>query len=422
MSEPTLIHLDPTHILLTDNARFSPEVSAEDAEAMRVSILNVGRIMEPVGVIALDKPVKGFTHALRYGFRRVAGAKLANEQGAGVQVPALVLEETDAIGTLREQVEENVARKSLSLMDVAVSAKRMLDAGMSRADVRAVFQKSNAWLNMVMALLDLPKTIQARIHTGNIGIAAAYKLCKAPADKRQSILESAEKDQRAIKAAEEKEESEYAKLEEKIGETEQQLQTVVAELDTTKSAIELAELAAAEAEAFLHTAHDVLEQAKQAKKDAEEGKPKEKAAKAVEKAMKAVKEADAAHKDALKQVEAERKKLTKLEEVKETSKTRAEELKATLAAKRDAPAPKVKRAKVSPTAIDKAAKADGVETKVKLTGPEMRKAIEDLSMVASYTTVAAIGGIIKDCFDGTISEGTMVKRLATLVGDKAAKK
>ena len=70
-------------------------------------------------------------------------------------------------------------------------------------------------------------------------------------------------------------------------------------------------------------------------------------------------------------------------------------------------------------AVMNAAKAEGVDTKVKLTGPEMRKTIEDLSMVASYTTVAAIGGIIKDCFDGTITEGTMVKKLAVLVGDKA---
>lgn len=418
-AEPTLIHLDPSKILLADNARFSPEISREDAESMRASILDVGRIMEPVGVTALDSPVKGFTHQLRYGFRRVAGAALANQDGAGILVPALVLEETDPAGVLKEQVAENVARKSLSLMDIAVSARKMLDAGISRAEVRTTFGRTNAWLNMVLALLDLPKTIQARVHTGNIGIAAAYRLCKAPADKRQAILDAADRDNKTLQEIEEKEEAEYAKIESKIAEAEQTLQKVATDEDIVKAEIDLAQKAMADAEVALHDAHDKLETAKKNAKAAEEGKEQDRAKKALERAMRGVKEADAKFREATKTYETEQKKLKKIEDAKESTKTRAEQLKAELAQKRDAPAPKIKKAKLSPQAVDKAAKAEGVDTKVKLTGPEMRKTIEDLSMVASYTTVAAIGGIIKDCFDGTITEGTMVKKLAVLVGDKA---
>lgn len=422
MSDPTLVYLDPAKILLGDNARFSPEVSQEDAESMRASILNVGRIMEPVGVTVLEKPIKGFTHQLRYGFRRVAGATLANRDGAGILVPALVLEETDPLSSLREQVEENVARKSLSLMDTAVSIKRMLDAGMAKTEVCATFQRSNAWVNMLLGLLDLPKTVQQRIHTGNIGIASAYKLCKAPADKRAAILESADRDNAKLREIEEKEEAEFAKLEEKIAGTDQELQKVATDYDVVKAEIDLAQQALVAKEQALHDAHDKLEAAKTTKKDAEDGKAKEKAQRAVAKASQLVKEADAEFREAQKALDREQKRLLKIEETKESKKSLAEELRRKLAEKREAPPEKVKRAKVSPASVDKAAKEQGVEVKVKLSGPEMRKAIEDLSMVASYPTVAAIGQIIKDCFDGTIVEGTMVKKLAVLVGDKQVKK
>ena len=129
----TLVQLNPDDILMTDKSRYQDSVPADEAEAMRASILAVGRIMEPVGVTRLSPLVDGKHYPLRYGFRRVAGARLANAQGAGVTVPALVLEDADPQGVLREQVTENVVRKSLSLMDTAVAARKMLDAGIERA-------------------------------------------------------------------------------------------------------------------------------------------------------------------------------------------------------------------------------------------------------------------------------------------------
>jgi len=77
--------------------------------------------------------------------------------------------------------------------------------------------------------------------------------------------------------------------------------------------------------------------------------------------------------------------------------------------------------KVSPKAIEKAAKAEGVDgARKKLTGPEMRKCIEDLALVTSYPKVAAIGQAIKECFDSITTDGQMSKKLAAITGELKA--
>lgn len=427
-----VLQLNPAQILREgNNARFSDEVSPAEAEAMKASILEVGRIMVPVGVVALPEPINGFTHRLRFGFRRVAGAVLANEEGAGITVPAIVLDDADTINEIREQVTENVQRKSLSLMDVAASAQRMLKEGMSRQDVRAVFTRpvgtkgggvqpaSNAWLNMVLGLLELPKAIQTRIHAGDIGLAAAYKLMKAPPEKRVEILDAAEKEQEKVRENEEREEKKFAQLESKIADATKKAEEAIIEVDTKVAEVELAAKSIENAEQeqkALYEAEQKAQKALAAAKKEQKGNAKQALKEAKERRLAAEKDA----KDAASQLTAAQKALAKAKAKREEAEALAEENRKKLEAAQQLERRSKPKGdgKISPKAIEKAAKEKGVETGQKrLSGPEMRKFIEELSAISSYPKVAAIGQIIRECFDGGPTPGETVKKLATLIGE-----
>lgn len=432
----SLVHLDPAVILMEDNARFDNAVATHEAEQMRASILDVGRIMEPVGVTPLVPPSNGHLYKLRYGFRRVAGATLANEAGAGILVPALILHDADTVGTLKEQIAENVVRKTLSLMDTATAARKLLDAGQSRAEVCAIFTRpvgtkgggikpaSNAWLNMVLNLLDLPKSIQARVHNNDIGLAAAYRLCKAPADKRLEILARAEKDQDTIRDIEEKEEEAFSKLEAKVIEATVGAEKAVLEADTAKADVELAEKSVELAKATVSELYQKKLTAESAIKKAKNDEAKKKAKAAIKAVTERWKGADTDLKAAESDLASAQKALTKATTSTSKLSETAANLRQQLEDKRNAVAAKPKKAKpategkVSPKAIDKAAKEAGVEVgKKRLSGAEMRKCIEDLSLVTSYPKVATLGQAIKECFDSSLTEGQMVKKLAAITGE-----
>lgn len=433
----TLLQLNPDDILMVDNSRYQATVPADEAEAMRASILSVGRIMEPVGVTRLDKPVDGAHYQLRYGFRRVAGAILANAEGAGVMVPALVLEEADPQGVLREQVTENVVRKSLSLMDTAVAARKMLDAGIERPKVREIFTRpagtrgggiapaSEAWLNMILSLLDFPASIQERIHNNDIGLGAAYRLSKAPADKWEEILKRAEGEVESVRTTEEKEEKKFAELEGKIQEATTKETEAVTKVDHAKIELELAEKRLAEVQ---DEAKSLYAKEQAAQVAVQQAKPKEKKA-AQDKLKKASEARKAAETDA-KTFEGKRIVAVKTFEMEQRTATKhqtaAQELQEKLDAMRAkapvAATPK-KKAKITASAVDKGAKAAGVDTgTVKLKGPEMRKFIEDLALNVSYPKVAAIGNAIKEHFAGVTTEKQVLTKLSGITGEKAAAK
>jgi len=433
----TLVQLDPAVILMANNARFSDTVAADEAEQMKASILEVGRIMEPVGVTVLTPPANGYTHQLRYGFRRVAGALLANESGAGVTVPAIVLHDADPVAVLREQVSENVDRKSLSLMDIATNARKMLDAGMSRQEVREVFKRpagtkggglkaaSNAWLNMVLGLLELPKAIQTRVHNNDLGLASAYRLMKAPADKRLAILERAEKEQEGIRETEEREEKKFEALESKIEDVTKKEAEATTALDTETAELELADKNVAEKQEAAQALYRKEQDAQAAIARAKTEDAKKKAKDLLKKATEARKAAEVSAKAAESDRQQAQRKINKAKENKEKFSKTAAELKAKLEAAREAATQPAKKAKgdgkVSPKAIEKAAKAEGVDgARKKLTGPEMRKCIEDLALVTSYPKVAAIGQAIKECFDSITTDGQMSKKLAAITGELKA--
>lgn len=398
LDSDVVLHLDPATITASDNIRHT--LREGDIDRMVASIIDRGGIQEPVSV---ELKADG-SYALIKGFIRHAAATKMNLQGAGITVPALVRSPADAVDRLKTQVAENVARASLSPIDTAISISKLLDAGVSKLEIRNMFARagtskgatvspmSNSWVNKHLAMLEMPADIIAKIHNGEVSPEAAYELSRVPEERRAVVLEAAleavakaaareEKDEEKLLKAEQAEAKEAAKAEE----TAKALVVAQEEVTTTQRLYEekLAALRVTQAAPF-----DPLDV-----------------------------EADKAHKEAVKAgttdvkaaqslVKKAKNKVAKLA----GEKSKAEELKDKLAAARSGATPAV-----GPTAIKKAAAKDkdtpaGAKAAaaqpaagvVAPTASQIRDGVKDMAKTEN-TLVVKVVGIFSDFCKGTLT-------------------
>lgn len=416
----TLVQVAPEKILADDNSRFNLKKLRVDALA--TSILESGGVLTPIEVEPLAKPHNGAQYRLVSGFyRHAAVTKLNAEQGAGLTLPAIVRQLNDPTVRLRHQLAENMERENQSPMDKAVAIKKLLDAGVARGEVRRIFSAvggrkglaiqplSNAMLNIHLRFLELPKAIQQKIHDGVVGVAAAYQLGKVPADKRADVLERAERERIAQIDAEERDEEKYLTAEKKLHEAQAKAEEATTELQ-----------AATEEE---NQTLALVQEKTQALREAQQAIPANAKAPDAKVAIERVKAAEVDVKAAEKLAKEVKAKLAKLQDKVKSSAEVAKEKAAVLDAARKAAKPGAKKPKaVGPEDVKKAAKDAGVEGagQVALTASQMRECIAELALPGSYPTVALIGVVIKDCFDGGMTPKELYTELAVIVGEKTA--
>lgn len=406
--------LDPAKILAENNLRYG--ILKADVDALKTSIKDAGEVQVPVEVTLLDPPVNGFTHALTTGFRRhQAVSELNKEEGASLTLPALVRPLDNELDRINRQLIENIERKTMSPMDTAVALKKLMDLGLTRLQIRERFSRqsgkggkmepaSNAWLNMTLSFLDLPKGIQGKIHDGSVGVKAAYELTKVSPEKRAAVLERAEEEVAKEYEREQKEEEKYLAAEAKVVEAAKAIEETTVKMDEARAEVELAEK---NFELQTKAAADAYQKAQAAKKD-----DKKKATETLK-----AKETDA--KGAEKALETARKALAKLTEdhskLTDKAKEHREKLEAARAQGAKGKAGKAKG--VSDVDVKKAAAAEGEGGVVQLNAAEMRKVIADLALPGTYPKVQMIGEYIKACFDGKDTPGQMLRKLASVTGE-----
>jgi ParB/RepB/Spo0J family partition protein len=252
------LEVDPALIMATaDNVRFG--LKETRIESMMKSILDLGGVMNPLHVTKLEPPENGFEYRLNQGhYRHAAALRLNTEQNAGIEVPIQVDPPESELDRMKRQLAENNERENLTPMDKAKAIKELLDAGVSKIEVRSIFSMpggrkglknqpaSNSFINMHLSFLDLSKSIQDKIHDGRIGVSGAYQLVKASPDKRAEIVQSIEDDRLEAIASEEKDEEKLLDQERKL--TEAKDKREVAEKELADKEAE-AKQAAADAEA-----------------------------------------------------------------------------------------------------------------------------------------------------------------------------
>jgi ParB/RepB/Spo0J family partition protein len=417
MSEQeSLVHLDPAKVLADDNTRFNLNPVA--IGQLKDSILEHGGVMEPVEVEALSPPTNGFTHRLTMGFMRHAAVTALNmEQNAGLTLPAIV-RQVDATDRLKRQIAENNDRASLSPMDKSVSIKRLIDAGVDKKEVRRIFSAaggrkgntvqpmSNAMLNIHLRMLDLPKTIQEKIHDGRVGVAAAYTLGKVAPDKRADVLERAEKDRLAQIMVEERDEAKYLEAESEAAESQDKVKLAEAEAAKAKADIAAAEALVKEKTAAYGKVKNTI-----LTSDTPAGKAE----------VETLKASEADKKGAEKTLKDAKNKLAKALGTVKTAAETAEEAKAKLEAARKAVKPTKKKDKaIGEADIKKAAKA--TETKgtghVPITMGDLRQDIKDMMKDGVPARVSQIAKVLMEHLNGaTFGVKDLISQLGVITGD-----
>jgi hypothetical protein len=424
ISTSTVVNIDPTLILSDDNIRYGLKQSRLDS--LKADIVNHGSIHTPGEVEPLVPPVNGKTYRLTVGAYRLRAALELNEQEkAGLTFPAFVRASGTTLDRLKRQLSENLERESMSPLDTAVAIKKLLDAGVSKSDVRVIFARpggkkgtemmpaSNAFVNMTLSFLDLPKPIQEKIHLGLVGVGAAYELTKVSPERREKVLADAEA---ARLKDEEKRQHEDDKLladEKRAADAKAKVDAEVMLLNVTKDELRIAEetlKAKAEESAKAFTVVQLL--------------PKNASEEEKKRATEHMTALETDVKGARKLVGEKQTAVAKLEnKVKGVTKV-ATSLKERLENARKAKAGKAGKGKTGgPGAreVKQAAAAAGEGNLVKLDAAGMRDLITTMSKT-SHSTTKKIGKWLLDAIDGGPTPKETIDAIAIIVGDKPAPK
>jgi ParB family chromosome partitioning protein len=417
----TLVQLDPELILADDNTRFNLKESR--IESLAANILERGGVIEPLEVEPLVEASNGHKYRLTVGFYRLAAVKLLNAtQVAGLTVPAILHAAATPVERLKRQMAENLERENQSPMDQAVAIKKLLDAGITKIEVREMFARpggrkgqktqpaSNSFINMTLSFLDLSKSIQDKIHLGLIGVAAAYQLTKVAPEKRAEVLAAAEEERQKALEREEREEESYLAKEKKLTEAKEKADKLQAELTTTEGRHKQAQ---ADLEIATNKTMELFKASKGKFAKAEDKKAAELAFRNQQAQLK-IAEADAT--SAQKFYEKALKAFTEHDQlVQEKAKKLQETRKSTPAGKGAAKPGKA----VSGGDVQKAAKEAGASTSgaVPLTLQEVRSVVNELMLPGGHGTVAAIAKELQSCFMGITTDKQLYAAMVKIVSE-----
>jgi hypothetical protein len=349
-------------------------------------------------------------------YRHAAVLKLNAEQNAGLTLPAIVHVIGDGADRIKRQLAENMERENQSPMDKAVAIKRLLDAGVPKPEIRRLFSSSggrkgntvqpmsNAMLNILVRLLDLPKTIQEKIHDGRVGVEAAYLLGKVHRTSGQLFWRRLKRARLAQIEQEEKDEQKYLDTERKATEAEAKATEAQTEAEKAKADVQAAdEMVAARKNELKTIKNGVLAM------DEPAGQKETEAIKAAEANVKA---AEKVKKEALV-------KLTKLQTTVKTAQELAVEKRLELEAARKAVTGKKKVKAVGKEDVKKAAASEGtaVQGAVALSASDMRATLKDFinGKEGADDRVVNVAKVFKDLFDGKDTPKESVRNLTHLL-------
>lgn len=178
----------PIDTLYPDEAQPRRELEGTDTtsefrtlDGLAQSIRERG-ILQPLRVMAL--PSGGYK--IQSGHRRHAAAKLAGL----TTVPCVILQnDGDTVGQFIDQVTENTQRKSMTNNEMSLAIQRLLQQGLSQADVSRKLGVNESTVSILVRMLKLPPAIRVAFDKGLIeSPRAAYDLGRLPEALQKHIL------------------------------------------------------------------------------------------------------------------------------------------------------------------------------------------------------------------------------------------
>lgn len=192
---PTLdIPITDIYVDEARNQRHFPASKAEIEELAR-SIMASGGLIQPVVVrphvngTATDTAPGPYPYELLLGFQRVAAIEYANEMlGANLTVLARVLSANDEQAAFLN-LDENLRRKNLSVLDVAYLIKGEREKGVQFKDISKKFGKTGSWASQMIKYTEFRPTVQKKVHDGTLSPTYARALVGLTDAQQDDMLE-----------------------------------------------------------------------------------------------------------------------------------------------------------------------------------------------------------------------------------------
>ncbi len=167
----------PVDLIDEDAGNPRDDFDSAELEGLAQTIRERG-VLQPVTVTPADQHGR---YRLRFGARRLRAAREAGRSS----IPAIVRGGSeDPVDRLVEQVVENDQRTPLTTAQMASTVVRLLEAGLTQAEISRRLGRGKDQIAMLSALHDLPEPL-ARLG-GRLGVRTLYELAlawkAAPAD------------------------------------------------------------------------------------------------------------------------------------------------------------------------------------------------------------------------------------------------
>ena len=172
-----------------ENTRFAPP-NRDDLDDLKQSIRVNGQMVAAEVLLLADKSVK-----LIAGHQRLDMLKELEAEDGMARMLKCVLFKGNEADAVRRGIEENLRRSNPTPMDDAKNIRTLMDDyGDSVEDCAKLYHKSAAWVTSKrLPLLSLPREIQLKVHSGELGVDTALTLANLPVSdaERIAVLEDA---------------------------------------------------------------------------------------------------------------------------------------------------------------------------------------------------------------------------------------
>jgi ParB/RepB/Spo0J family partition protein len=140
---------------LDDDGESLGELAASIADVGVLQPLMVRRVADRWEVVA--------------GRRRLAAARIAGLD----EVPCIHRELTDDQAA-DVALTENLHRRDLSPIEIALALARLRDQGLTQRAIAARIGRSDFYVSVLLRLLEMPQAIQQKVHAGKMSYSTAY--------------------------------------------------------------------------------------------------------------------------------------------------------------------------------------------------------------------------------------------------------
>lgn len=184
----TDLRLLPLDALHPDESQPRTELEGRDTasefrtlEGLAQSILERG-ILQPLRVMAL----RSGGYQIQSGHRRHAAAHMAGLQ----MLPCVIIrDDGDSVGRFIDQITENTQRKSMTSNEMSLAVQKLLQEGLSQAEVSRKLGVNESTVSMLMRLIKLSTPIKEAFDKGLIeSPRTAYDLDRLPKTLQEHIL------------------------------------------------------------------------------------------------------------------------------------------------------------------------------------------------------------------------------------------